>query len=61
VLLDLTPEESLGRILQLAREHRLTEYDAAYLDLAMREGLPLATLDNDLLAAARRVGLPELS
>jgi predicted nucleic acid-binding protein len=35
-------------ILQLAREHGLTAYDAAYLDLARRERLSLATLDHAL-------------
>ncbi|MFN0165279.1 MAG: type II toxin-antitoxin system VapC family toxin [Bryobacteraceae bacterium] len=38
-------------ILRLARDHRLTAYDAAYLDLAKREPLILATLDHDLQAA----------
>ena len=37
----------------LARKHRLTFYDAAYLELAQRENIPLATLDDDLAAAAR--------
>jgi predicted nucleic acid-binding protein len=36
-----------------AEEYRLTVYDAAYLELAVREGVPLATLDNDLRNAAR--------
>jgi len=39
-------------ILPLARQHRLTAYDAAYLDLAKRESLPLATLDENLQQAA---------
>lgn len=43
----------LAPILTLARSHRLTAYDAAYLDLARRETLPLATLDGALAAAAR--------
>jgi predicted nucleic acid-binding protein len=38
--------------LQLAHLHRLTLYDAAYLELAQRRGLPLATLDCDLRTAA---------
>ena len=38
--------------LRLAERHRLTVYDAAYLELAMRRGLPLASLDRDLRAAA---------
>lgn len=46
-----------GDILALARGQQLTSYDAAYLDLAMRTGLPLATRDNALKAAARRVGV----
>jgi predicted nucleic acid-binding protein len=40
-------------LLALARRHRLTVYDAAYLELAQREGLPLATLDEELARAAR--------
>jgi predicted nucleic acid-binding protein len=43
--------------LQLARTHKLSVYDAAYLELAMRRGLPLATLDDDLVAAAAAVGV----
>ena len=59
-LVDVPPETAFGPVLDLAREHRLTVYDAAYLELAMREGLALATQDADLIAAAKRVGLPEL-
>jgi len=36
------------QILLLARTYKLSAYDAAYLELAIREGLPLATLDDDL-------------
>ena len=43
-------------ILSLAQQHRLTAYDAAYLDLAQRTGLPLATLDGDLRKAAVAAG-----
>jgi predicted nucleic acid-binding protein len=46
-----------GRIQQLSREHELTAYDAAYLHLAEVNGLRLATLDEDLIAACRRSGL----
>ena len=42
-----------GATLQLARKHRLTSYDAAYLELAIRRCLPLATLDKALIQAAR--------
>jgi len=38
--------------LRLAERHRLTLYDAAYLELAMRRGLPLASLDGELRVAA---------
>jgi len=44
----------------LAREHGLTAYDAAYLELAMREGLPLATQDKTLKEAARAAGVPDV-
>ncbi len=37
----------------LARKHGLTVYDASYLELAQRESLVLATLDKDLIRAAR--------
>lgn len=41
----------------LARRHRLTAYDAAYLDLSLQLGLPLATLDAALRDAARLAGV----
>lgn len=40
----------------LAREHSLTAYDAAYLELALREGAALASFDGALVAAMRRAG-----
>ena len=55
---EVAPQVVLGPVLELARAHGLTAYDAAYLELAMREGLPLATQDEALRAAAQRVGLP---
>lgn len=45
------------RLMLLARKHRLTAYDAAYLELALREGLALATLDAELGQAARAEGV----
>lgn len=45
------------QILPLARTYRLSAYDAAYLELAIREGLPLATLDDDLRRAAASSGV----
>ncbi|MDZ7752497.1 MAG: type II toxin-antitoxin system VapC family toxin [Gammaproteobacteria bacterium] len=46
--------------LPLAREQALSVYDAAYLELAMSEALPLATRDKGLKAAAANVGVPVL-
>jgi predicted nucleic acid-binding protein len=43
--------------LALARGHNLTAYDAAYLELAIRRGLPLATIDGKLKFAAQSVGV----
>ena len=51
VQLDHAANETV--LLALARWHRLTVYDAAYLELARREGLPLATLDDMLARAAQ--------
>jgi predicted nucleic acid-binding protein len=42
--------------LQLAEAHQLTVYDASYLELTLRHGLPLATRDDQLAAAASRSG-----
>ena len=44
-------------LVALARSHKLSVYDAAYLSLAMREGIPLATLDRSLARAAQRAGI----
>jgi predicted nucleic acid-binding protein len=52
-------ERAHREVLALARQEGLTCYDAAYLELAMQEGLPLATLDAQLKAAAARVGVPK--
>jgi len=46
-----------GDVLHLAEKHALTTYDASYLELAMRLGLGLATLDLDLRKAAKTEGL----
>ncbi|HMD84873.1 MAG TPA: type II toxin-antitoxin system VapC family toxin [Terriglobia bacterium] len=42
----------------MAEQYGLTVYDAAYLELAMREGIPLMTLDKDLRKAAGASGVP---
>ncbi|HUX68084.1 MAG TPA: type II toxin-antitoxin system VapC family toxin [Terriglobales bacterium] len=59
VVLDRAPESD--RTLELARAGRLSVYDAAYLELALRLRLPLATLDQALAAAARAAGVPLLA
>ena len=47
-------ERTYSSILRISRQHQLSSYAAAYLDLALVEGLPLATLDKNLRAAAKR-------
>lgn len=42
--------------LKLAETHQITVYDASYLELALRRGLPLATRDDQLAASASRAG-----
>jgi predicted nucleic acid-binding protein len=51
---------ALMATVDLAERHRLTVYDAAYLELATRRALPLATLDKQLADAGRRSGLAVL-
>ncbi|MFZ4774853.1 MAG: type II toxin-antitoxin system VapC family toxin [Terrimicrobiaceae bacterium] len=52
-----TIPQAWNKTLDLAVQHRLSTYDAAYLELAMRRGLPLATKDSALLDAARSSGV----
>jgi predicted nucleic acid-binding protein len=52
------PVTMMKDIIPLARENRLSTYDASYLELAMRKGLPIATLDQRLRKAARRSRVP---
>ena len=52
-----TAAHALGDTLHLARRYKLSAYDAAYLELALRTGLPLATLDADLKKAAQAAGV----
>jgi predicted nucleic acid-binding protein len=61
IVVDRTwPERTMKDLLAIGRANSLSSYDAAYLELAMRQGLPIATLDNKLLEAARRVDIPML-
>jgi predicted nucleic acid-binding protein len=52
-----TDRHAWGTSMRLATRHRLTVYDAAYLELAIRRKIPLATLDRELRAAAEREGI----
>lgn len=58
VMIDRAPQEAV--ILTLARQCRLTVYDASYLELAQREALPLATLDKEVQKAARALNITVL-
>ncbi|HEX7728257.1 MAG TPA: type II toxin-antitoxin system VapC family toxin [Terracidiphilus sp.] len=55
--IEIDPQVQQDRALLSARSHGLSVYDAAYLELAQRRRLPLATLDRALEAAARAEGI----
>ena len=55
-----TDGRALREVLNLARATSLTTYDASYLELAMRHGVPLATLDKALIRAAHGVAVKTL-
>lgn len=57
---DAMARHGSSEAVRLAQAHRLTLYDALYLELAKRLGLPLASLDRDLRAAAAAEGVPLL-
>lgn len=54
----LTTERIFHQGIGLATKHRMSVYDATYLEIAIRQQLPLATQDKDLIRAARDVGVP---
>jgi predicted nucleic acid-binding protein len=54
---DETSSRSFGDIVHLARTYQLSAYDAAYLELAIRRGLPLACNDGNLKTAAVAAGV----
>ena len=61
-VIDTDPSHfSLRETCKLARSFRLSAYDACYLNLALRDGLPLATLDDDLRRAARSANVQIVS
>lgn len=55
---DETASRAWHQSLALGRRHQLSLYDAAYLELALRHGVSLASLDKTLMAAARAAGVP---
>jgi predicted nucleic acid-binding protein len=57
VIDEQTATVALSTMLDLARREGLSAYDASYLELAMRRGVPLATKDKDLAQAAQRAGV----
>ncbi len=57
IVVQESPERMIKEIPALARERQISTYDASYLDLAMRSGLPIATRDSGLKKAARACGV----
>ena len=55
--IDVRPLGTLGDLLPLARQHGLSISDAAYVELALRRGLPLATKDDQMRQAAQTLGI----
>ena len=53
-----THELALNNTLALAREHQLSSYDAAYVELAMRKGISIATQDKKLKQTAKKIKIP---
>src|SRR5262249_50501207 len=51
--IEIDPAPDNRAALNIARSHKLSFYDAAYLELAQRRSLPIATLDDALARAAR--------
>lgn len=53
-----TSSRAMHSVFVLASQSNLTIYDAAYLELALREKIPLLTLDKELIKAAKKLGIP---
>jgi predicted nucleic acid-binding protein len=60
-VVDHSPARVFDEVLGLARDRNLTTYDAAYLDLARRLEMPIASIDRRITGAAKRLGVPRLS
>jgi predicted nucleic acid-binding protein len=61
IVVEYERPEMMKELLALARSNNLSSYDASYLDLAMRKGFPIATLDKMLIEAAIRIDVPILA
>ncbi|HEA68279.1 MAG TPA: PIN domain-containing protein [Desulfobacterales bacterium] len=61
IVVEYERPEMMKELLSLARANGLSSYDASYLDLAMRNGFPIATLDNKLINAAKKSDVPILA
>jgi predicted nucleic acid-binding protein len=53
-----TTSQAFTHTMTIARSHRLTSYDAAYIELAVREGLPIASLDKQMRKCAASLEIP---
>jgi predicted nucleic acid-binding protein len=60
IVVEYERPEMMKELLALARAYNLSSYNASYLYLAMRKGLPIATLDNKLIETAGRIEVPIL-
>lgn len=60
-VMPIEPLHAFEQVLPVARQEALSAYDAAYMQLAMREAVPLATLDEGLKRAAKSNGIILLS
>ena len=53
----LTAHQAFSRTLVLSREYNISSYDASYLEVAMRKGFPLSSLDKKLVKAAKKANV----
>jgi predicted nucleic acid-binding protein len=61
IVVEYERPEMMKELLASARSNNLSGYEASYLDLAMRKGFPIATLDKMLIEAAIRIDVPILA
>ena len=62
IVVDLIePERVFHDVISIARQHKLSSYDGAYIELAIRKGLPIASLDKAVLKAAKDIQIPIMS